>query len=128
MKESQSLSVTDPLRSVYTSKFVTVRVHVPSPCPSPSPSKFIIVPRVTDRLTDGLCLEPILFLNVILMVTMTTTGTQTVRISGTFSRSLVAAEQGQNVIAGKCLRNICVLRGLINLVWRGMAVVVNGGD
>ena len=41
---------------------IRVRLNGPSlyPCPSPSPSKFIIVSKETDRLTDRLGSEPIL--------------------------------------------------------------------
>ena len=41
-------------------------------------SKFIIVPMVTDHLTDRMGLEPILSINVDLMET--DTGTETVRV------------------------------------------------
>ena len=57
-------------------------LHVPSPrpCPSKSPAKFIIVPMVTDRLRDRLDSEPILSVNVNLMVTLADTGWR--RVSG----------------------------------------------
>ena len=51
-------------------------------CQSLSPSKFIIVPMVTDHLTDRLGSEPILSISVNLTVTVTETGTETVRVKG----------------------------------------------
>ena len=59
-------------------------LHVPSPCPSPlkSLSKSINVPMVTDCLTDRLSSEPILSINVNLMVTVTETEVVTVGVNG----------------------------------------------
>ena len=62
-----------------TKKFTLILktcLRVPSPC------SFIILPMVKDHLMDRLSLEPILSINLYLTVTVTETGTETVRVNG----------------------------------------------
>ena len=59
--------------------FIKACLHLPSISPSPSPSNFIIMPRVMDRLTGTMGLQPILSVNV----NLTVTGTETERGNGT---------------------------------------------
>ena len=52
-------------------KILCVRIKVHLHAPSPSPSKFIILPMVTDLLTDRLGSQYIMYVNVNLTATVT---------------------------------------------------------